>query len=98
MLEIILCDVPFTLMDLHEHYSHQPSCRTLMSEKSLEVGGGGRRSEVGGAAIQGAAIQGAAIEMAAIQINPMHETNSKTITQKHSYNHIVIIIVSEPIN
>ena len=40
-----------------------------------------------GAVIQGAAIQGAAIQMAAIQINQMHETNSKTIIQKHSYNH-----------
>ena len=37
------CDLPFTLMDLPEHYSHQPSCWTLMSGE--EFRGRRRRSE-----------------------------------------------------
>ena len=40
---INLCDIPFTLIDLHEHYSHQPSCWTLMSGE--EFRGRRRRSE-----------------------------------------------------
>ena len=40
---INLCDLPFTLMDLHEHYSHQPSWWTLMSGE--EFRGRRRRSE-----------------------------------------------------
>ena len=40
---INLCDLPFTLMNLHEQYSHQQSCWTMMSVE--ECRGRRRRSE-----------------------------------------------------
>ena len=74
-----------TYLNLHKNYSHQPSCWTLTSGE--ECRSRRRRSEEP----QFKETQFKLISC--MRQTQVHATNSKTITQNHNYNHIVIIII-----